>query len=121
MTARYMIDAESNPDKPYFLVDSIRYNTRYGKEVKIPSGRRSDGATGAWDINSEAWWIHDEMCRNGCFFDGAPCTNWQASTVLSDVLKRDGHWFRATTWFIATLALGGGKARDNGIFKLTKE
>ena len=112
----YIVDYDSDPEKPYILLKDIHYMTRYNREVFVPSGTRSDGATGAWDIISEAWWIHDELCKTGLFKGGYICTNLQASTVLSDVLKSEGRWFRARTWFIATLALGGGKARDNGIF-----
>tara|TARA_R110000772_G_scaffold68760_1_gene152350 strand:+ start:5206 stop:5442 length:237 start_codon:yes stop_codon:yes gene_type:complete len=76
---------------------------------------RSDGATGAMDIDSKAWWVHDQLCRDGTFACGSKCTNLQASTVLYNILKDEGYWFRARTWFIMTLAFGGGKARRNGI------
>lgn len=111
----YIVDPETNPEKPYVLLRAINYSSRYGKEVFVPAGRRSDGATGAWDIISEAWWVHDELCNIGKFKDDSPCTNLQASTVLYDILRSEGYWFRARTWFTATLLFGGGKARDNGI------
>jgi hypothetical protein len=114
--ALYVTDTEGDEDRPYRLLTPIYYVSRYGKKVSIPTGRRSDGATGAWDIISEAWWVHDELCNTGKFDDGTPCTNLQASTILSDILKKEGRWFRARTWFITTLAFGGGKARENGVF-----
>ena len=101
----------------YRLQVTINYwNKKYRKSVVCLAGMYSDGATGAKDIRSEAWWVHDQLCNTGKFADGTKCTNLQASTVLYDILKSEGYWFRARTWFIATLALGGGRARRNGIF-----
>ena len=51
-----------------------------------------------------------------CFSDGTLCTNWQASKILSDILKSEGRWFRSRSWFAATWLFGGGKARNNGMF-----
>ena len=92
------------------------FSKRYQKRVLADEGDIFDGATGAIDINSFGWVIHDVLCRDGKFKDGTICTNWQASSVLSDILKEEGRWFRARSWFITTWLLGGGKARDNGLF-----
>lgn len=92
------------------------YSRRYRKWVGIEAGDRSDGATGAIDVNSFGWLVHDELCNDGKFEDGAPCTNWQASRVLCDIMKAEGYWFRARSWFWATWAFGGGKARKNGMW-----
>ena len=113
---RYIVDPDSNPAKPYILLEPITQMSRYSKEVVVTAGSRSDGATGAWDITSRSWWVHDQLCNTGKFEDGTPCTNLQASTILSDILKSEGRWFRARTWFSMTLLFGGGKARDNGVF-----
>ena len=113
---KYIVDPDTDSDKPYILLESITYKSRYNKLVYVAAGSRSDGATGAWDIISDAWWVHDQLCNTGMFADGTRCAKLQASTVLSDILKEEGHWFRARSWFLATLLLGGGKARDNGIF-----
>ena len=91
------------------------YSKRYDKSVTVVQGYKSDGATGAFDINSKAWWVHDVLCEYGVWDDGTPCNNWQASSVLSDILKSEGRWFRSRSWFIATWLFGGGKARDNGM------
>lgn len=116
--ALYVVDYQGNPKKPYKLIKRISYkSTTYGKWVIVPFGRRSDGATGAVDlIDSDVFWIHDELCDQGEFEDGTKCTNWMCSTVLSEVLKRDGHWIRARYWFVATFLFGGGKARENGMW-----
>lgn len=116
---RYIVDPDSNPEKPYLLLGDIHCVTRYdGKTVTVDIWTRSDGATGAMDIISESWWVHDKVCETGLFDDGTKCTNVQASTILSDILKAEGRWFRARYWFAFTLAFGGGKARDNGMFKV---
>ena len=94
------------------------YSKRYDKTIIVPLGYPSDGATGAIDLDTIGWWVHDVLCNTGKFSDGTSCTNWQASVVLHDILLSDGHWFFARRWFIATLLLGGGKARENGIFTL---
>jgi hypothetical protein len=98
------------------------FSFRYKKWVIVPEGYRSDGASGpASDIWSDAWWVHDVLCDRGTFEDGTKCTNWQASRVLSDVLGGEGRWIRSKTWWFATFLFGGGKARDNGMFKLRKD
>ncbi len=114
--ARYVKD-NGDSEKPYLLLDTIKYySVRYKKHVIVTKGERSDGASGAFDIISEVWWVHDELCNTGRFADGTLCTNWQASMIAYDILKRDGRWFRARSWFIMTWLFGGGKARDNGMW-----
>lgn len=100
----------------YLCPKTIIYNSpRYGKTVSVPEGYESDGATGAIDIWSEGWWVHDRLCERGTWDDGTMCNNWQASTVLSDILRSEGRWIRAIYWWPATWLFGGGKARDNGM------
>lgn len=101
----------------YRMVKDYDYfSRRYQKHVVARKGEIFDGATGAIDINSFGWIIHDVLCRDGHFEDKTICNNWQASSVLSDILKSEGRWFRARSWFISTWLFGGGKARDNGAF-----
>jgi len=92
------------------------YSKRYKKWVVAHVDFPSDGATGALDINSFAWLLHDKLCVTGVFEGGTVCNNWQASMVCSDILKRDGFWFRARTWKYMTWSFGGGEARKNGMF-----
>lgn len=95
------------------------YSKRYDRYVKLKmTDKPYDGATWARDIVSFGWPIHDVLCRDGVFADGTKCTNWQASQILQDILKAENRWFRAHTWFWATLFFGGGKARKNGMFWL---
>ncbi len=94
----------------------IYKSPRYHRQVTVPYGYTSDGATGARDIISRGWWVHDMLCERGSFDGGHTCTNLQASTILSDILKEEGRWFRAKTWFVATWLFGGGEARKNGMF-----
>lgn len=106
-------------EKPYKALGSIAYySRRYKKTVIVNIGDRSDGATGAIDIPSLGWWIHDELCKTGKFADGTKCTNWQASMVLSDILWSEGRYIRSQRWKYATFLFGGDQARRNGLFKL---
>lgn len=95
-------------------------SVRYRKMVTVPPGYQSDGATGAEDIWSDAWWVHDVLCECGTWDDGTQVTNWQASMVLHDILLAEGRWFRAITWPIATFLFGGGAARENGMLALRR-
>lgn len=92
------------------------FSKRYQKRVEIKTTDKPyDGATGAMDIDSFGWLFHDVLCRDGCFSNGSKCTNWQASQVLSDILKSEDRWFRSKSWLWATWLFGGGKARKNGM------
>ena len=82
------------------------YSKRFNRYVTVEKGFPSDGATGAWDIKSQAWWVHDVLCVKWAWDDGTKCSNWQASWVLRDILKSEGRWFRCNSWFIATLLYG---------------
>ena len=106
----------------------VYYSTRYKKSVTIEKGSLSDGATGARDVGakryrklgdklSACFWVHDELCVTGKWDDGTKVSNFQASTVLCDILKADGYWFRGRSWWLPTFLFGGGAARDNGMFK----
>ena len=103
--------------KPYALCSPVCYlSERYKKHVFMRAGYRSDGATGGSDVVSLAWFVHDKLCETGVFRDGTPCTVWQASRILSDILHEEGRHAREKIWFLPTLLFGGGKCRDNGIF-----
>ncbi len=91
----------------------VYYSKRYNKYITVHKGYQSDGATGAIDITSDGWWVHDVLCDTGEFDDGTKCTNWQASTILSDILRSEGRWLRAIYWFPATWLFGGGECRKN--------
>ena len=111
------IRAGDNKILGYRLKENIAYySLRYGKWVGAEKGDRSDGATAAKDLNSFGWIFHDELCNDGTFEDGSKCTNWQASHILTDIMKTEGYWFRTRSWFVATWLFGGGKARDNGMY-----
>jgi len=93
------------------------YSRRYKKWVSVEAGFYSDGATGVPDIKTDAWWVHDVLCRFGKFADGTPCTNWQASSILHDILNEDGYKFRAPFWRIGTFLFGGGAAREGKVYE----
>ena len=115
--------------RPYECPWLIEYHSeRYDKWVTVPNGYLSDGSSGGVDVFSRGWFVHDWLCGSylgsgpkptgGQWDDGTPITNWQASMVLYDILKSEGRWFRARTWFAATFLFGGGKARANGMTRL---
>lgn len=91
------------------------YSPRYNRTITVEEGYKSDGATDAPDINTDAWGFHDKLCDTGEWDDGTRISNWDASTVLGDILWRDGHKVRAVWWWFATFFFGGGKARENGM------
>jgi len=84
----------------------IYISPRYGKQKTVPEGYISDGATGAVDIYSNAWWVHDILKWDKFWDDGTECSNTQASFVIYDILVSEGRWFRARTWFVATYLWG---------------
>lgn len=86
--------------------DMFYYSRRYKKGVTIPPGFVSDGATFAPDIDSKGWWFHDWLKDIKQWDDGSYCSNWQASWVLSDILREEGRYIRSVTWFLATLIYG---------------
>ena len=92
------------------------YSPRYLKTITVPSRFYSDGATYAPDLNTDAWWIHDVVCRYGKFDDGTLCTNRQASAILYDILIEDGFRVWPTLWRVATYLLGGGAAREGKVY-----
>ena len=114
------LDQTINSNGTYTLNEAITYTSpRYGKTITCPAGMVSDGATGAMDITSRGWWIHDQLCNLGRWDDGTPLSNWQCSRVLQDVLKSEGRYWQSKRWFWATWLAGGGKARKNGMFKVS--
>ena len=111
----------------YINKDEIKYySKRYDKYVTVPEGYLSDGASGAIDIYSDGWFVHDWICGNwlgagpkpkgGEFDDGTKINNRQASQILSDILRSEGRWIRAQYWYTFTWLFGGGKARENGMW-----
>ena len=118
--------------KRYSLLKGFRYySKRYGKYKTVKNGFLSDGATGAIDISgpvcvldtwimevvkvSRSWLVHDSICDDGVWDDGTPITNFQASMVLSDILRSENRYFRQFYWFPATFLFGGGKCRERMI------
>lgn len=86
--------------------DRSYFSCRYKKRVDVEVGSIFDGATYAKDINSFSWLIHDVLKRDEKWSDGSKCSNAQASAVLYDILKSEGRWFRARTWYLSTLLWG---------------
>lgn len=90
------------------------FSTRYRKWITVYKGEVSDGATGAFDIASDAWWVHDKICARGTWDDGTPITPLQGATVLGDILYSEGRIFRSMYWKVFTYLFGCHKLRENG-------
>lgn len=87
----------------YICIENFTYNSkRYNKYIVVHKGYPSDGATGAKDINSNGWWVHDILSEYNRFSDGSHCSILQSSWVLHDILKEEDRCIRAKTWFVAT-------------------
>lgn len=122
------------------LTELVYYSDMFNRSITIPAGRKSDGATGARDlgvketgwrglwargvqyvlksygsVETEAWWVHDELCNTGCWDDKTRISNFICSTVLAVILYKDGYRKESIYWWFATFLLGGGKARKNGL------
>ena len=104
---RYVLNFEVVAPHKYRLLEQIEYfSERYEKWVVVEVGFVSDGATGAADLTTRAWWLHDKVCVTKKFADGSRCNRWQGSMILSDTLWEDGYRPQAILWFVPTL-LGG--------------
>lgn len=105
------------PDGLYEAQEMWRYKSpRYGKWVKIKRGQVRDGASGAWDITSLSWWVHDQLCADGKWEDLSPVTAWQCANVLRDILRSEGRLLRGYYWHWATFLFGCKRPRKNGWF-----
>ena len=98
------------------IVRTEVYSNRYNKSVILPLNFMSDGATKAIDLCPVAFFAHDKLCVEGVWSDGSPCTNRQASTFYSDLLRENGHLLASLYRWPATWLFGGGKCRDNGMW-----
>lgn len=91
--------------KRYELLEDILYfSKRYNRVVYIEAPYRSDGASGAIDIASKGWWVHDKLCEDKAWADGSPCSAWQSSMVLYDIMVSEGYTVRAPVWAFFTFA-----------------
>jgi hypothetical protein len=88
----------------YVLDAPLRYySPRYHRTITCPDGMYSNGASGpAIDIASAGWIVHDRACTTHAWDDGTPLDAWQAAWILHDILKSEGRWFRAGSWWLAT-------------------
>ena len=115
-------------DYKYQLIEEVGYlSRRYNQFVWMPKGYKSDGASGARDVDgplvvrdlvtggyvkkSLSYFVHDKLCEDMCWADGTPCSNWQASMVLKDILKEEGRYVRDHWWAFATFVYRAFKTR----------
>jgi hypothetical protein len=120
----WITDPERNliacPEDHKWRLDTtfMYHSDRYNEDIWCTAGETSDGATGAFDIESIGWWVHDIICQFGVWHSGRRIVNFEASTVLFDILRSEGRSVRDFWWFLTTFLGGGGEARVNGMFTL---
>lgn len=92
----------------YYLRGWTYYSTRYKKSITIPSNHPSDGATGAFDIRSNAWQVHDVVCAMQFpeWDSGEKIYPWTAAYILGDILHQEGYHIRDRIWPIMTFVFG---------------
>lgn len=118
--AGYTLDILILPGNRYMLRTPLIWEgmASHGSPLRrctVPAGFVSDGATGAMDVLTRGWIVHDWLTdsgvagpRNlGCLWDdGSPCSRWQSSLVLASCLREDGYCIRAPFWAVATWLAG---------------
>ena len=117
MARQGVIKHKHRSDGLYVCTETYTYKSpRYGESVVVREGTVRDGASGAIDIESDSWWVHDQLCADGRWNSGKRVSAWQAATVLRDILKAEGRWARAFYWRWSTFVFGCKLARKNGWF-----
>ena len=92
----------------YILLEVIKWHDKkLNKYITVPKYYISDGASGAIDIKSKGWWVHDWLCEENGFDDGTECSNWHASRILSGILFKEKRPLRSFYWRVSTFLLGG--------------
>jgi hypothetical protein len=94
------------------------YSVRYKKRILIPEGFPSNGANVVIDLCPTAFFLHDYGCVTGTWLDGSLMCNRELSTVYHDVLCAFGFRWLAKIRWIGTFLWGGGKARENGMWRV---
>ena len=111
------VDITPLEDGWYQLNKPLEYTSKRYKITITAQMGKYDGATGAIDIPSRAWIIHDQICNRPIADDGKKISAWMAAKILSDILIEDGYWWRGLVrWKFSTFLFGCKKARDNGWF-----
>jgi hypothetical protein len=83
----------------YEVTKTVSYfSPRYKKRVTAPEGMVYDGATGVPDLMSVGSLYHDVLCLRMTWDDASPVTNWQASMVLHDIMRKEGRKGRSIVW-----------------------
>jgi len=118
MARQGFIKHRHRSDGLYVCTETYVYRShRYEQTVVVYEGTVRDGASGAVDIESDSWWVHDQLCADGAWNSGEPVSAWEAATVLRDILQSEGRWFRAFYWRLSTFFFGCKRAKENGWFK----
>jgi len=100
----------------------VYYSPRYDKRLTIPNGYPSNGADTVRDICPTGFFCHDFCCNEGMWDNGSKMCNREASFIYYDILVafKVPKMIAMIRW-IGTFLFGGGRARKNGIFRLSTE
>jgi hypothetical protein len=115
---------DGNDGMKYLLLrDQFYWSKRYRKGIKAGAGFKYNGADWVSDLEEEGGnmskgpLFHDVLIINAVWEDLTPVSNWQASMILRDILKAEGHHVRKRTWFVMTFLFGGANLKKkNGWF-----
>lgn len=88
----------------YFLTEKTYTCPDTGKTLTRPAGYPSDGASGAFDIQSSYWKFHDVACDKAMWDDGTPMTAKDCSNIARNCLLNEGRPVRAKYIYWATYA-----------------
>lgn len=113
----YIRRTNERGEKEFVFQGYYKYtDPKTGNYIEVFDGEVSDGSTGALDIHSAAWWVHDAICRDGHWHGPKkdPIGSYTAARILSDILRKEGRWARAFYWRWSTFAFGCHKVRKNG-------
>jgi len=103
ITSDMRVDVRRDGGGGYVVQGDYKYcSPRYCKSIALCNGEFSDGASGALDIDSNAWLVHDVIFKYKIWEDGTYITRTQCAMVLHDILKSEGYYVRAKTWLVAT-------------------
>lgn len=111
------INPYCNGGMKYEMLVEMHHRGKHGRIKTIPRRRQSDGATFAYDLCAEAFFTHDEFCKDPYWEDGTPVSNWEASWEYRRILERYGYPLRGVIRHYCTFLFGGGRIRKlNGWF-----
>lgn len=95
----------------FVVTRSYFYTTKTGKEIQVPEGFLSDGATGCKELGC-AFVIHDWLYAVQKYSDNSPCTRVEADDIMTEILALEGYnWFSRLFYWVSYLNAFGAFSR----------